>query len=229
MSLLLALVAASPIFGIATSGDGDSFEMNGRRVRLYGVDAPEFDQTCQRAGAAWACGQAAAEALSELVVGKDVRCVPQGTDQYERVLAKCTVGAIDVNRTMVATGYAVAFRRYSIEYVSAEDSAKANKRGIWAGTFTMPSDIRAADRSAADKRPMSSQRESAPPRRIIAHGTRVIRDKDYGCRIKGNRNRRGQWIYHVPGMPYYDRTRAEDIFCSEAEARAAGYRRAIVK
>lgn len=48
------------------------------------------------------------------------------------------------------------------------------------------------------------------------------------CNIKGNRDRRGQWIYHVPAMPYYDQTRAEDIFCNEAEAQAAGYRRAIV-
>ena len=49
------------------------------------------------------------------------------------------------------------------------------------------------------------------------------------CNIKGNRNRKGQWIYHVPGMPYYDQTRAEEVFCTEAEARAAGYRRAIVR
>ena len=49
------------------------------------------------------------------------------------------------------------------------------------------------------------------------------------CSIKGNRNRKGQWIYHVPGMPYYDRTRPEEVFCTEAEARAAGYRRAIVR
>ena len=49
------------------------------------------------------------------------------------------------------------------------------------------------------------------------------------CNIKGNRNRKGQWIYHVPGMPYYDQTRPEEIFCTEAEAQAAGYRRAIVK
>jgi hypothetical protein len=49
------------------------------------------------------------------------------------------------------------------------------------------------------------------------------------CRIKGNRNRKGQWIYHLPGMPYYEQTRAEDMFCTEAQARAAGYRRAIVR
>lgn len=46
--------------------------------------------------------------------------------------------------------------------------------------------------------------------------------------IYGNRNRRGQWIYHLPGMPYYDETRAEVIFCAEAEAQAAVYRRRLL-
>lgn len=49
------------------------------------------------------------------------------------------------------------------------------------------------------------------------------------CLIKGNHSRRGDWIYHLPGMPYYDDTRAEAYFCTEAQAQAAGYRRAIVR
>jgi endonuclease YncB( thermonuclease family) len=221
MSLLIGvLIASSPIFGIGTAGDGDSFKVNGQRVRLFGVDAPEFDQTCQRAGSDWQCGQAAAEALSKLVVGKDVRCLATGTDQYDRILARCTVGAVDVNRFMVANGFAVAFRRYSSDYVSAEETAKANRRGIWAGTFTMPSEVRAADR--ASRQASAPSRRDARSSKPVVRNTATARDTNYGCRIKGNRNRRGQWIYHVPGMPYYDRTRAEDIFCSEADARAAG-------
>lgn len=49
------------------------------------------------------------------------------------------------------------------------------------------------------------------------------------CNIKGNHSRRGEWIYHLPGMPYYEQTRPEAMFCTEAEAQAAGYRRAIVR
>lgn len=226
--LIILLSAAAPFFGIGTAGDGDSFKVDGQRVRLFGIDAPEFDQTCQRNGADWPCGQAAAEALAKLVVGKDVRCVTTGTDQYDRMLAKCTVGTLDVNRFMVANGFAVAFRRYSNDYVSAEESAKANKRGIWAGTFTMPSEIRAAGRASSEP-PRPGRREGAKSKPVIVvKSTAGAGQANYGCRIKGNRNRRGQWIYHVPGMPYYDRTRAEDIFCSEDAARAAGYRRAIV-
>jgi endonuclease YncB( thermonuclease family) len=226
MSLLLALlIGSSPIFGIGTAGDGDSFKVNGQRVRLFGIDAPEFDQTCQRAGSDWQCGQAATEALSKLVVGKDVRCLAAGTDQYDRILARCTVGALDVNRFMVANGFAVAFRRYSNDYVGAEETAKANRRGIWAGTFTMPSEVR-ADR-ASRPASVSGRREESRLKPFV-RSRATASETNYGCRIKGNRNRRGQWIYHLPGMPYYDRTRAEDIFCSEADARAAGYRRAIV-
>lgn len=53
------------------------------------------------------------------------------------------------------------------------------------------------------------------------------------CRIKGNVNTKGERIYHVPGQKYYDDTRiqashGERWFCTEAEARAAGWRRSKV-
>lgn len=228
MSFLFALIALPSLYGIATAGDGDSFEVNGQRVRLFGIDAPEFDQNCQRAGSSWQCGQEAADALSKLVVGKEVRCVSTGTDQYDRHLARCTVGTVDINRSMVANGYAVAFRRYSSDYVAAEETAKLNKRGIWAGSFTMPSEVRAADQERIENSAPKNGRSGDRSTPVIIKGTSVSREVNVGCRIKGNRNRRGQWIYHLPGMPYYDRTRAEDMFCSEKDARAAGYRRAIV-
>ena len=53
------------------------------------------------------------------------------------------------------------------------------------------------------------------------------------CNIKGNVNTRGERIYHVPGQKYYDETEisashGERWFCSEEEARAAGWRRSKV-
>ncbi|MCB7137209.1 sunset domain-containing protein [Cellulosimicrobium marinum] len=42
--------------------------------------------------------------------------------------------------------------------------------------------------------------------------------------IKGNRSSSGDWIYHVPGGRWYDRTKPEECFGSTAAARAAGYR-----
>jgi endonuclease YncB( thermonuclease family) len=226
---LLALSSAAhgqaPVFGVGQAKDGDSLTVGGKEVRLYGIDAPEWDQSCQRGGQDWSCGSAAADRLAQLVTGKNVVCSTVGTDEHKRILGRCMVGATDVNRAMVASGHAVAFRRYSSDYVSAEDSAKANKRGIWSGTFQMPSDYRHAGDAPVPVRPKTSANRGAP--RAVSSDWQARATGN--CNIKGNRNRKGQWIYHVPGMPYYDRTRPEELFCTEEEARAAGYRRAIVR
>lgn len=100
-----------------------------------------------------------------------------------------------------------------------EARAKAARRGIWASEFIAPEDYRAQSAAAV------ASKAASPARAVRAAPVQQFS----GCVIKGNRNRRGQWIYHVPGMPYYDVTRAEEMFCSEAQAQAAGYRRAIVK
>lgn len=99
--------------GIGHAKDGDSLAVGNREVRLYGIDAPEWDQTCNRDGRNWPCGQVAAEELSRLVTGRDVSCIAVDTDQYHRTVAQCTAGDVDVNRAMVALGYAIAYRRYS--------------------------------------------------------------------------------------------------------------------
>lgn len=222
-SLALAILLASsspqePIIGTTVAGDGDGLTIGQTRIRLFGIDAPEFDQTCTRQAAKWNCGSESAERLSKLVTGRQVFCVPLGEDGFGRRLARCTVGSVDVNRTMVESGYAVAFRKYSSDYVEAEERAKAAKVGLWSGTFQMPHQYRAGVRIVE-------------PRRAAPRGNRTQRavSSSNGCVIKGNRNRRGEWIYHLPGMPYYDRTRPEEIFCTEAEAQSAGYRRAIVR
>lgn len=55
---------------------------------------------------------------------------------------------------------------------------------------------------------------------------------DPACNIKGNVSYNGgQLIYHVPGQRYYtdtiiSYTKGERWFCSEDDARAAGWRRA---
>lgn len=225
ISLLVAgaLATSNPIYGIARAADGDSLEINGTRVRLFGIDAPEFDQICQRSGQNWACGQASANKLKELVDGRELRCDPISEDQYGRTLGRCYVRDQEINRTMVALGLATAYRRYSQDYVEAEQSARLAKRGLWSGTFQVPSEYRHPE-------PIRTQREPAPaPQRSqrAAASSRSLASS--GCVIKGNQSRRGEWIYHLPGMPYYEQTRPEAMFCTEAQAQAAGYRRAKVR
>lgn len=225
--------AAAPFWGIGKAIDGDSMYVlasppdslranivDGREVRLHGIDAPEFNQTCKKGGQDWACGTEAYDRLSRLVTGKEVRCTEIGKDQYGRTLGRCTVGGVDVNRTMVTTGYAVAFRRYSMEYISAEESAKAGKRGIWAGTFEMPSEVRHAEELPIAA-PVPKPVKGGMPKVQSLHSSAP----SGSCRIKGNHSKKGDWIYHLPGMPYYNETVPERMFCSEAEARAAGFRR----
>jgi endonuclease YncB( thermonuclease family) len=222
MHFLLALVMLAggsmpqSIYGVALAGDGDSLSIGGTTIRLHGIDAPESDQFCTRDGRAWACGEEAADQLRRLIRGGELRCDALGTDQYGRTLARCFQRGLDINRAMVESGYAVAYRKYSTEFVEVEEQAKAARRGIWAGTFELPSVYRQGGRSEANA---GTRRPST-----VARAAQAQQSRD-GCRIKGNHSRRGEWIYHLPGMPYYDQTRPEAMFCTEAEAQAAGYRR----
>jgi endonuclease YncB( thermonuclease family) len=227
IALVSMVLAAGASAGVQLSGyahpiDGDSLRVGTQEVRLFGIDAPESSQLCRRHDRPWACGADAAEKLSALVGGKQVQCLSLGKDQYGRTLARCRAGGVDLNRTMVATGYAVAFRRYSTDYVSAEESAKAARRGLWSGTFEMPSEVR------KDRRTDRSEHAGSPTvsdRPAVVSSLRSKPRPSGGCAIKGNQSRRGERIYHLPGMPYYSETVAEAIFCTEHEARAAGYRR----
>lgn len=226
LALILALmpmaVAAQDLSGPVSVTDGDSFSMTETRIRLFGIDAPERDQTCQREGKAWACGKAAADHLAGLTAGKTVRCIQQDRDRYGRIVARCNVERLDLADLMVRSGLAVALPQFTEDYAGAETRARQLKLGLWGGEFDTP----AAWRAAHPRLERAVKRDV--PAFVAAPARQVFRN-DFGCAIKGNRNRKGQWIYHLPGMPYYDRTRAEEMFCTEQQAVAAGYRRAIVQ
>lgn len=211
------LQAQTSFTGPADAIDGDSLSVGGIEVRLFGIDAPEGKQECSRDGQAWPCGEAAAGKLRSLVEGQTVSCRARGRDTYGRAVSVCSAGGIELNRTMVAQGWATAFRAYAPDYVADEVRAKAARVGIWDSTFELPADYRRQN----EERTASAQAPVRQPRASASHSQ--------GCTIKGNHSRRGDWIYHLPGMPYYNQTRAEAMFCSEAEAQAAGYRRAIVR
>ena len=146
--LLAALVATGILFpesagdalsGRARASDGDSIRLNGDRIRLLGIDAPELDQTCTDAhGREWQCGQRAKERMAALLSGGEVRCLSRRRDRYGRALATCTVNGTDIAATMVSEGLAVSYN----DYVNEEALARASRRGIWAGTFVRPRDWR---------------------------------------------------------------------------------------
>lgn len=143
--LLLASTAlAAPVVGRATVVDGDTLEIGGVRVRLYGIDAPESSQTCTDAkGQTYRCGAVAANRLSEWLGQRTVSCEVKDTDRYGRAVAVCSVGGQSVNAWLVENGLAVAYAEYSRDYLPAEDRAKEARLGLWAGTFQMPWEYRA--------------------------------------------------------------------------------------
>ena len=126
--------------GSVIVNDGDSITLDGRRIRLIGIDAPEYNQPCMRDGVSYPCGRQAREALVRLIAGRAVACEGAKTDRYHRLLAVCTVGDVELNRAMVEQGWAVAYGGYR----DAERAAMMRAAGIWGGTFERPQDWRAS-------------------------------------------------------------------------------------
>jgi endonuclease YncB( thermonuclease family) len=214
LSVASACVPQERIAGRVKIIDGDSFELDGTGVRLFGVDAPEGRQDCTRDGRPWRCGDAAAAELRRLVGGATIVCRKQDVDSYGRIVARCSKGNTDLAAAMARAGMAVAYRRYSNDYVDEEREAKAARRGIWASEFTPPEEWRRND--GAEE--VSAQRTPRAPR-----------PRRNGCDIKGNINSDDERIYHTPDSSSYDATqidesRGERWFCTESAARAAGWR-----
>jgi endonuclease YncB( thermonuclease family) len=136
--------------GRARIVDADTLEVGSRRVRLFGIDAPEKGQTCERSGTVWACGQAAAAALATLLGDREVLCEGHGSDRNDRLIGLCWAGGTDVSRWMVEQGWAVAYRRFASDYADAEDAARLARRGLWAGTFKAPEEWRRQHRGGAN-------------------------------------------------------------------------------
>lgn len=137
-------------FGKAVAIDGDTIELGGQRIRLFGIDAVEAAQSCERSGETWTCGQDAASALSAIVEGRNLQCETRDVDRYGRVVAICTRDGRDIGRAMVQMGLAVALPEFSRDYVMDEEAARARRAGIWAGTFQAPKDFRASDSATAE-------------------------------------------------------------------------------
>ena len=96
-------------------------------------------QTCRTSkGEEQQCGQLAKQALERLVRGQEVICKGDKRDQYKRLIAVCYVGPFNINEQMVTDGWAMAYRKYSKDYVRAETLAKSRREGMWRGEFVPP-------------------------------------------------------------------------------------------
>ena len=120
------------LVGQAGVVDGDTLEVHGTRIRLWGVDAPESSQLCQGADSdLYRCGAKAANDLDTFIARRPVNCMPVAEDQYRRTVATCSVGGADIGVWLVRNGLALDWPRYSKgKYASAQHEADRSGRGM---------------------------------------------------------------------------------------------------
>lgn len=215
---------SSEIVGRASVIDGDTIEIRGERIRFNGIDAPEATQSCQDLkGNRYQCGMMAADKLVQILKeSSPVRCELIERDQYDRFVGNCyrSDGA-SVQALMVRSGWAMDWPRHSGgAFAKQQQDARLERMGMWAGKFQVPWEWRAEQR-AQTQRP-------APSVSFVGTGA----EPTSKCDIKGNISSSGKRIYHKPGQRDYAKTgiskaRGERWFCSEAEARQAGWRPAM--
>jgi endonuclease YncB( thermonuclease family) len=223
---VLLLAAVSPA---AAVDDVDTLTIGKIKFRLDGVDAPELDQGCLDAkGELYFCGQAAFQKLLEFVAERPIHCDDLGPDtsynDTNRRIGWCAVDAVNLHTWLVKEGWALNFERYARgRFKQEEADASEARRGLWAGCFAAPWDFRKTNKKAV------LLGAACPP---DARGKLFPDDPRMppGCPIKAKYARRAlltghRGIYHPPGCRSYRTTKNPDRwFCSEEDARAAGFR-----
>lgn len=207
--LLAAAVLLAPAAGaqdltatVTRVIDGDSLRIETRsgqslELRLAGIDAPELSQ---------GYGRTAQRALALLVQGQELAITLKGTDRYGRLLGCPALAGENLCLRLVRDGHAWVYRQWNrdAQHLAAQKLAQEAGRGLW-------------------------HENPAPVPPWTYRARQAAADNPEGCRIKGNISQSGQRIYHQPGQQHYDRTRispgkGERWFCSEAQARQAGWR-----
>tara|TARA_B100001248_G_scaffold153494_1_gene115456 strand:+ start:262 stop:765 length:504 start_codon:yes stop_codon:yes gene_type:complete len=149
-SFLAQTLSGTEIYGIPKIIDGDTVHINNKKIRLEGIDAPETKQQCKKPflkisaiisfefNKNYSCGVLAKKKLTEKIDNSKIKCISLSKDRYKRFLATCYKDKINLNKWMVRNGFAVAYKRYSKDYLRDEEYAKENKLGVWEGSFIMP-------------------------------------------------------------------------------------------
>ena len=125
------------ITGKAQVIDGDTIKINGKRIRLFGIDAPELKQSCKNYFSKH-CGKESKRYLEMIIGDSQITCFYNDKDKYGRILGVCQYLGMkindpfyDINGWMVRFGQAYAYIRYSKRYLKAEIEAKKSRLGLW--------------------------------------------------------------------------------------------------
>ncbi len=190
--------------------DGDTLQVGDTIVQLYGIDAPELGQLCYADGEPRPCGVEAALALHKLIAmaGPSLHCSPwqgddEGSNPPDTLVEVCEVGSQDVAMVMLLGGHSVALPQSFPDYVEAQERAKEGRLGVWHTTFELPWKWRQGERLPSEQ---------------------------VDCNVRGVIDAQGLRIYHVPTDADYnevavDPAHGDVSFCSDEDARQAGWRR----
>jgi endonuclease YncB( thermonuclease family) len=186
--------------------DGDTIELHGKVIDLYGIDAPELGQLCVSGKHVEPCGLQAAYALQKLIDTSidPIECSPVEDEDEDDV---CRAGTDDMAHTLLVGGYVIAAKETSPGYHDAEETAKKANLGLWRMDFVSPADWREGKRLPAEKKAGNE-----------------------ACKVKGVVTATGAKIYYVPTDQGYDSIVSDPVFggklmCSEEFARLNGWRR----
>ena len=205
-----AVLAQDRLSGPIRVVDADTFDLGpGPNLRLLGIDAPEAGQTCRDGARVLDCGALATAAAVARWAGAWADCLVHDVDRYGRPLVTCRAEGVDVNAELVRQGWALRYRD-DPAYFEEEKEARLLARGVWAYDMQNPAAWR-------DDRRAQAAARNAP--------------RQGSCGIKGNVSSDGRRLYHTPAMRSYGATRIDERhgerwFCTEREARRAGWRRA---
>lgn len=189
--------------------DGDTIQVGNDVYNLVGIDAPELGQVCDANGNVQQCGLTAAYQLRKMLdLGKPSLQCQRLAETGPTMVASCAIGERDVSLDMIQSGYAVAQPDAPPNYMAAQATAKEAGIGIWGSRFVMPEEWRQGRRLAVEDEP--------------GHES---------CVIKGV-VKEGRRLYFGPLDDVYDKIDVAAspegrTFCSEDEARLAGWRRPL--
>lgn len=240
LPLLFLLLTNPALAAEAIVKDGDTIQIGHVAYKLAGVDAPEMDQPCVDEHADnWTCGADARDRLAKLINKREVRCEDLGEDKIyqNRRAGICTVvgETVSLNQAVIQSGYGVSIDAppkagAKASFQADEAAARDKRQGLWRGCFVTPADFRAKSADA------KLQGASCPPANETALRAALFPadlPMPSGCNIRAKQVRRAKLtgnvgVYLIPQCQNYaTQPKPDRWFCSEDDARAAGYRKAI--
>jgi endonuclease YncB( thermonuclease family) len=123
------------IVGPATVVDAGTLVIDGRTVKLWGIDAPARDAHCRdQPNPPWPCGEHAAAALAGWLGARAVNCDPRTRYTTNPALALCRLNGRDVGKWLVMHGWARdAPAQSDGMYRTLERAAARKRRGMHGG------------------------------------------------------------------------------------------------